>query len=350
MPDKSKDIIFGLITFSVAILVTLTLSEIALAILDLPQTHQLPKKSPQFLKLNQDHPWHDLGYINVADQTATFEYDSNERGYFRVDNVVTHRFNSLGFRGPEFPDKPPPDVIRIAFFGDSFTMGEGVYFEDTYARQTRTYLMRDFRKRVESLNFGVAGYNTEQEEKLIGYILPRFNPDVLVLGYTMNDPGNRIPQTQEEAELWDPNWALRAKYPPPRTRVLRLGHSAWMGWISTKVRFDHSRVLHDPNGVHWPVAESALREIGDKCRQFNIPCVAVLFPWLLDLQEYPLLREHEQVKETLIEAGFVVLDVLDEVKHLPAAELTVHPTDHHPNEIVHRLVGEKLAHTIADVL
>ena len=123
-----------------------------------------------------------------------------------------------------------------------------------------------------------------------------------------------------------------------------------MGWKSTKVRFDHSRALHDPNGVYWPAAESALREIGDKCRQLDIPCVAVLFPWPLDLQEYPLLREHEQVKETLVAAGFLVLDVLDEVKHFPAAGLTVHPADHHPNEIVHRLVGEKLAHTIADVL
>jgi hypothetical protein len=350
MPDKRKDIILGLITLSLAILVTLTVSEITLTILGLPQTHQLPIKSPQFLKLNRDHPWHELGHVNVANQTATFEYDSNDRGYFRLDNIVTHRFNSLGFRGPDFLEQKSPDIIRIAFFGDSFTMGEGVYFEDTYAQQTRTYFMRNFRKQVESLNFRVAGYNTEQEQKLIGYILPRFNPDVLVLGYTMNDPGNRIPQTQEEAELWDPNWAVRAKYPPPRTRVLRLGHGAWMNWISTKVRFDHSRTLHDPNGVYWPVAESALREIGERCREFNIPCVAVLFPWLLDLQEYPLMREHEQVKETLIEAGFVVLDVLDEVEDFPAAELTVHPTDHHPNELVHRLVGEKLALTIASVL
>jgi hypothetical protein len=116
MPDKSKDIIFGLITFSFVILVTLTLSEITLAILDHPQIHQLPKKSPQFLKLNQDHPWHDLGYVNVADQTATFEYDSNERGYFQADNVVTHRFNSLGFRGSEFLEKSPPRCCSNRIF------------------------------------------------------------------------------------------------------------------------------------------------------------------------------------------------------------------------------------------
>lgn len=351
MPDKPKKFNFGLITVAGTTLAMLIFSEIVLAILDLPPNYQSFVKPPQFLALRENHPWYEVGYVNLAGQTVTFQYNSNERGYFMLDNLVNHRFNKLGFRGLDFSEEKQSGATRIAFFGDSFTMGEGVFFQDTYPQQTRAYFMRDFQKRVESLNFGVSAYNTEQEEKLISYILPKFNPDVLVLGYFMNDPAGRLPTTKEEAKLWDPAASIRTKYPPPpNIRLLGLGYAAWMNWISKKLELDYSRKLHDPNDVYWSVSETALHEIGNKCREFDIPCVAVLFPLLTDLQEYPLMPEHNQVKETLVAAGFVVLDVLGEVKTFPTTELHVHPTDHHPNELVHRLVGEKLANIIAPLL
>jgi hypothetical protein len=350
MTDKRRAKIFRLITVAAATLATLVLAEIALIIMDLPHSHQLPIKSPQFRKLSPEHPWYEIGHINLINQAATIQYDSNERGYFRFDNVVTHRFNNLGFRGPDFSEKKPPDTIRISFFGDSFTMGEGVFFQDTYPQQARHYLMRNHKQQIESLNFGVSAYNSEQEEKLIGLILPKFHPDILVLGYTMNDPNTRLPETQEEAEFWDPVGALRARYPPPKLRVLRLGYIAWMNWLSNTKQADFPKDLHDPNGVFWPNAEAALHKIGKRCREFDIPCIAVLFPELVDLQEYPLMDEHQQVKETLNAAGFVVLDILEDIKHLEAADLIVHPTDSHPNELVHRLIGEKLATLITAML
>jgi hypothetical protein len=347
MSKKTRNITFSIATVILASLAILAMAEVMLRLFGLPKATAPIIKPPQFVALADDHPWYSIGHLNLISDTAVFQYGSNERGYFRFNNEVEHKFNSLGFRGPEFSEKKAPNTIRIAFFGDSMTMGEGVHFEDTYPKQTRIQLARKSPGYFESLNFGVSGYNTEQEEKLISFILPKFDPDVLVLGYFMNDPADRLPRTEREAATGDPIILLQARYPPPRLRVFRLVHKAWLNWKMQNTTIDYFQTLHNPDERYWPRSESTFREIGERCQEYDIPCVVVIFPILWDLQNYALKDEHNRIKAAFLSKKFLVLDVLEELQGFDANELRVHATDRHPNEIVHRIVGERLANIIA---
>ncbi|MFO0758126.1 MAG: SGNH/GDSL hydrolase family protein [Byssovorax sp.] len=44
------------------------------------------------------------------------------------------RTNARGFRGPDWPDAPPPSTTRVLVMGDSFTFGNAVDEEGTYPR------------------------------------------------------------------------------------------------------------------------------------------------------------------------------------------------------------------------
>ena len=52
------------------------------------------------------------------------------------------RTNQFGFRGPPIPEKAAPGVARIAFVGDSTTMGWGVAEKDTFANQVIDRLVK----------------------------------------------------------------------------------------------------------------------------------------------------------------------------------------------------------------
>jgi len=98
------------------------------------------------------------------------------------------RINSAGFRGREYSHIPPPGVCRIAFLGDSDLFGLMLKESETIAGCLETHLNRIHnKKRFEVLNFGVPGYNTEQELETLQRKSLIYNPSVVVLLYCFND-------------------------------------------------------------------------------------------------------------------------------------------------------------------
>ena len=99
--------------------------------------------------------------------------------------------NSDGFRGPVRPFSRPENVFRVAVIGDSFAMGFGVLYEETYAARLEDWLNRQRPdrevRRYEVLNFGLSGLEARAiVERFEDLALP-FGPDLVVYGYTLND-------------------------------------------------------------------------------------------------------------------------------------------------------------------
>lgn len=97
--------------------------------------------------------------------------------------------NRLGFRDPrEYSIEKPPGTFRILVLGDSVTFGHGATFETTYP-----FLLEQRLKawrpdvRWEVWNLGVPGYNTRQELAYLQEVGPRFQPDLVVIGFYPND-------------------------------------------------------------------------------------------------------------------------------------------------------------------
>jgi len=78
-----------------------------------------------------------------------------------------------------------PGTYRIAAFGDSLTYGEGVAAEEAWPAVLERELQRD--GRIEVLNLGVCGAQSEDVLHLAERLLPRLDADLVLYGVCLND-------------------------------------------------------------------------------------------------------------------------------------------------------------------
>lgn len=89
--------------------------------------------------------------------------------------------NSGGLRGTaEYA--PRPVTTRIAVYGDSFTFGEEVGDEQTYAHRLQSQLPN-----FEVLNFGTHGYGHDQIYLYMQDTMEHYDPDIVVVGYVRDN-------------------------------------------------------------------------------------------------------------------------------------------------------------------
>jgi len=108
------------------------------------------------------------------------------------DGTVYFRINGQGMRADhDFAYEKPPGTKRIVSLGDSFTIGIEVQAEETFS----SILERELRARgraVEVLNAGVSGYGTAEEVIYLERELLRYDPDVVLISYFVNDLDDNI--------------------------------------------------------------------------------------------------------------------------------------------------------------
>jgi hypothetical protein len=98
---------------------------------------------------------------------------------------VLHVHNDEHMRvAGRFPEHRP-GFFRILVVGDSLTYGYGVAADDAYPSVLERRLGRDFR--VEVLNLGVSGAQSEDIRRTVGRALTQLQPDLIVYGVCLND-------------------------------------------------------------------------------------------------------------------------------------------------------------------
>lgn len=106
----------------------------------------------------------------------------------RVSGNGLYRYNSLGLRSApsEYSPSAPIDTVRIAIFGDSFTHGDEVPFEQTWGHHLENKLRQNGLS-AEVINFGVAGYGMDQAFLRWRAVGHTFSPDVVIFGLQMEN-------------------------------------------------------------------------------------------------------------------------------------------------------------------
>ncbi len=119
-----------------------------------------------------------LGYEPIPNMNAA----SSKESFMDYTEVS----NSLGFRDYEHAAKKP-DVFRILVLGDSVTSGHHIgHYTDAFPSVLEGVL-REKGLQVEVLNFGVNGYNTQQEVEILKDRGLALSPDLVVVAYCLND-------------------------------------------------------------------------------------------------------------------------------------------------------------------
>ena len=126
----------------------------------------------------------------AEDDILPFRHAANEVSLreFKGEEIES-RFNSYGFRDVEHELAKPAGIFRILGLGDSYTLGATADFEDSYLRRLELQLNArpGEHPRVEIIKAGQARYWTEPERLLLESVGLRFDPDLVLLGFTPND-------------------------------------------------------------------------------------------------------------------------------------------------------------------
>ena len=128
--------------------------------------------------------------VSVAALEAVLRlYPFHDR--FRESAIVTPRLSAPGepeLRIPRSDLAKSPDAFRILVVGDSYTFGDGVHVEDAYPQRLAARL-RVVRPDLlaDVLAWSRRGWNTDQELRSVGPHMDRLDPDLLILGFSLND-------------------------------------------------------------------------------------------------------------------------------------------------------------------
>jgi lysophospholipase L1-like esterase len=166
---KSAKIALGLVSLCVSLLV----AEVLLSWLE-PQVNRRPEV------------WHfdaHLGWKHLPSSSGWMVGPEYE---------VEMRINKEGLRDQMYAREKAPAAQRILLFGDSFVEGWGVRVEDSIAKKLEEQLRQDGQDRVEVINFGVAGYGSDQELLFFEELGSQFEPDQVVVFFYVNDLINNM--------------------------------------------------------------------------------------------------------------------------------------------------------------
>lgn len=130
-------------------------------------------------------------YYNISqwDEYVGFRLIPNIESTQKHPEYDMHiKINSRGLRDREYPFQKPAKTIRIGVFGDSFTFGEGVEADQTYAKQLEQKFAADTSIsnqgwKVEVLNFGIGKTGTSHQLAWYQKEGVKYGLDIVILGF-----------------------------------------------------------------------------------------------------------------------------------------------------------------------
>ena len=146
------------------------------------------------------------------------------RNHWLSHRDVPVDINSLGFRGPELEPKAPGEY-RILVLGDSITFGDYLPEDQVWVRRLEADLRASLPgRRIVVVNGGVGGFNLEEEVDLLEERGLALSPDLVVVGFYLNDSRPRWGFPGEDGRGWLQRHSVLADLV---YRTLRI--QEWMG-------------------------------------------------------------------------------------------------------------------------
>ncbi len=246
--------------------------------------------------------------------------------------------NALGFRDTDHPGWQRRKLVFV--IGDSFVAGHGIKdYRDRFTSVLGARLGEDW----AVFNLGQCGTDSREELACADAVSDTLGraPDVLVLGYFIND----IMGVAREAGRYE----YRLPPPPPSLRPL-VAHSYLANFVFWRLyRFlntDLCELYWDLPRACWQDAAlrarhlAELQAIIDWAQAKQSRLAVVIFPHLAAVERSRVITE--PVREFFAARGVPVLDLAPLLIGRDPAALMVNAADPHPSVAVHHEVGELL--------
>lgn len=250
-----------------------------------------------------------------------------------------YEINSRGIRGPEYEDRPPEGTVRVVCVGDSCTFGEGVEPDRTWPGQLERLLNESTGggRTWEVINTGVAGYDLAQKLAHTRDKCLELHPDLLILGYSLNDPQlhpgpiinpkglisfNKVPRFKKFREGVKQNAAL----------------GMWAG-VSWTMNFGAQRLqpTYAPSSPEWIRARAMLREWKALSATEGFRLLVAVLPACFMLDErHPFRPIYRIIEAFLEEEGIPFVNLFPAVQGMSNREAMIQACDFHPSAEAYR--------------
>jgi len=242
-----------------------------------------------------------IGRLTVASANPTLLWEY--RPYGEVMGVATNRW---GFRDVDYatPAKPA-GVRRIAFIGDSVTLGMGVVPEETFVARVGARAAAAGHP-AQTLNFAVDGYNALQVRELLTAKVLAFQPDDVVYVLCLND-----------FDFTDSSGRKIAYFRPPRFFLPQWLEQRWRALHRTE--FHHYHFEKHKDEVFRAVVE--MRDLLAARRVGFLLAIVPVFPDRPGdpayFAHYPLRDIHEATVGFAAPRGIRAHDLLEDFRAQP---------------------------------
>jgi lysophospholipase L1-like esterase len=306
-----------------------------------------------------------FGYVRSASPREVFDLRPGRHGH-----------NEFGQRDRVYPRIKPAGTFRVAGIGDSNMYGMGAPAESVFLKQAERLLAQRAGRPVEIINFGVPGYNSAQEANLLEDVVAGWAPDLVVLQFCGNDYEMPNFIQTSAGPLVAHSFALHvvlrklAKHRFPGLKRSVMGYHADVDVFPVPgLEFsplDGPEATVEADGKTYSVKQfvsdpaqappeyrymlgvdgvrAALRRVGAWSRAHGVPVIFLV----------GLMGDDQEPAAWGAAEGFEVLDVWPAItRYLTEngksfTSLWVKPpTDAHPNEQGHAVIGQALAEAIA---
>jgi lysophospholipase L1-like esterase len=248
------------------------------------------------------------------------EHIPNSSGHFENVDI---KINAHKLREYDYDFAKPAGVTRILMLGDSVTMGWGAPFDDSTPKKLEKRLNADAGgRRYQVINTGVGNYNPAME---IAYFLAegyRYDPDIVVLNFTVNDA--EPTPVRKHSLIFENSYAA----------VLAAG--AW----DTLLRLYGSRPdwkqyyeeIFADDAPGWLFNQRSIAQLAAYCRSHNIRLLIANYPDLHQLVNYPLQLVTDKIAAVSKANSTAFVDLLPAVADVAQPRtLWTTASDAHPN-------------------
>jgi lysophospholipase L1-like esterase len=256
----------------------------------------------------------------------------------RTPHAVPLAYTERLCRGTAVPDGDPSST-RILVVGDSFTEGQGVREEDTFAAVLDRRLAG-----AHVVNCGRRGYDFPD---LRGWVEQHLDlePDVLVYAMTLNDPERS--ESFHARQQYIDDWIVDRRRmvaegdgaPSPfEPRLFALLSDRLEGVrVGAETTRWYQEMAGEPNREGFDATVRHITAMRDEMTTRGGEFVVVLWPLLVDLDgdDYPFTDVHRTIGNALRAEDVAFHDALPEFLGEDPEQLWVHATDRHPNERAH---------------
>lgn len=259
-------------------------------------------------------------------------------------NKKYFHLNLDGMRDKEFKLQKPNGIKRIIGLGDSFTAGWGIKnASNLYLKKLENFLNRNEDK-FEILNFGVGGYDTNDEIMTLREKAVNYKPDIVIIGYMLNDFMNIDPKIE-----MNPSYRLSLPifgFWLRSSSYLYYFLESNLNNILAKTKQEESYEEYIKKVLSSEINKEHNKEYFEAIKQMslenNFTVIILIFPIFQDFENYQFKGLHDFINKTASEQGFYTIDLWDYYQEYDDNLLIVNKDDGHPNELAHELAAKAI--------